>query len=117
MNAEVFVNALRRYVHESAKRGVLEDLVNPPGKAPSTDDACISEWYMGLSDVHRTMVERIVDIAVGSSVLGFLCVLDGVRAVEDTSRKGRFELYYVGRSERILLNEPEQEYLHDIYEP
>jgi len=50
-------------------------------------------------------------------VFSFLCVLDGVSAIEDYGEKGKFELFFKkGQEKKNLLNGPEQEYLHDYLE-
>jgi hypothetical protein len=51
---------------------------------------------------------------VDRAIFGFLCVLDGVRAIEGARDKGRLVLFY-DRESRVLLNNPDDEYLHDIY--
>ncbi|HBW37141.1 MAG TPA: hypothetical protein DEF89_18345, partial [Desulfosporosinus sp.] len=47
--------------------------------------------------------------------LGFFARLDGVRVIEDTSFKGMLELYYTNDSSKLLLNNEQDDYLHDIY--
>jgi len=44
-----------------------------------------------------------------------LAILDGVRPVEGAGEKGTFELTYEKQSTRILLNDPTQELLHDMF--
>ena len=39
------------------------------------------------------------------AVFGFLCVLDGVRAIEDTEVKGQLKLYYEKENKSVLLND------------
>ncbi len=115
MDAETFVDSMKKYVCESAKQGVLQNLVNPSGTLPSNDDMRLAEGYNNLPDGHQRMVDIIVNAAVEHSIFGFLCVLDGVRPIEGTEQRGRLELYHVTGSRRTLLNNPEQEYLHDIF--
>jgi hypothetical protein len=61
------------------------------------------------------MVLEIVKESVETSVFGFLCVLDGVRAIEDDEIKGRLDLFYDKAGNQQLLNNPEEEYLHDLF--
>jgi hypothetical protein len=44
-----------------------------------------------------------------------LCVIDGVRTVENTDTKGQFELLHV-KDKSTLLNPPGGPMLHDLYE-
>jgi hypothetical protein len=48
-------------------------------------------------------------------VFGFLCVLDGVSAIEDGEVKGKLNLFYEKHGKQQLLNDPQEEYLHDIF--
>jgi hypothetical protein len=60
-------------------------------------------------------LHRIIELSVDSSIFGFLCILDGVRALEYGAEKGCFELYYKKGDQRALLNDENKEFLHDIY--
>lgn len=115
MDAEGFIDAIKRCVHDSAVHGVLQNTAQPPGKFPSAEELRFADWFKNLSDEDRMIIENIVKAAVTQTLFGFLCVLDGVRAIEDTPKKGWFEFYYVNESERTLLNDPMQEPLHDLY--
>ena len=60
------------------------------------------------------LAEALKDAAEGA-IFGLLCVLDGVRVIEDAPDKGGFELYYVKVDKRVLLN-PSGDELHDIFQ-
>ena len=115
MNAEGFIHAIKRCVHESAVHGVLQTIAHPPGRLTPAEERRLADWCRSLSEEDRVIIENIVDTAVTHALFGFLCVLDGVRVIEDTPTKGRFELYYVNELEKTLLNDPAQEPMHDIY--
>ena len=57
----------------------------------------------------------LIIIALYSIIFGFLCVLDGVRIIEDSEEKGKLLLYYEKNGNRQLLNDPKEEYLHDQF--
>ena len=42
-------------------------------------------------------------------------MLDGVRAIEDEEDKGILKLYFEKDGNRVLINDPDQEFLHDLY--
>jgi hypothetical protein len=44
-----------------------------------------------------------------------LTVLDGLRAIEDEGEKGTLELYFRKGGHSVLLNDSEDELLHDIF--
>lgn len=74
----------------------------------------MSNWFNNLSQVDKEVVLNVVTESVEMSVFGFLCVLDGASAIEDNETKRRLELLYIKNGIRHLLNDPEQDYLHDL---
>jgi hypothetical protein len=52
--------------------------------------------------------------AVNRAVFGFLCVIDGVRAIEHGADKGSLELRYV-KNGSVLLNPPDGKVLHELW--
>ena len=60
------------------------------------------------------MVSSVILDAVDRAVFGFLCVIDGVRAIDDSEKKGALELRYVNDGS-VLLNAPDGEMLHDLW--
>lgn len=91
-------------------------LERPAGRKPEQSVVELSEWYYSLSDADREKLMEAVQHAVHASIFTFLCVLDGVSTIEDTQNKGELELHYVRDGVRILLNDREEECLHDIYQ-
>jgi hypothetical protein len=114
MTVEEFVEGVRVAVHEAAVSGTESSLQDPPGRRPSPKDVELSRWYRGLSVEDCARVNSVIRHSVHSAVFGFLCVLDGVRAIEAES-KGRLELVYVKDNDRRVLNS-ESELLHDVYQ-
>ncbi len=62
------------------------------------------------------MLIEVVNDAAEGAAFGFLCVLDGVRAIENGQLKGRLELHYVNGDRRVLLSDPDWEELHNLYQ-
>jgi hypothetical protein len=62
------------------------------------------------------MLHEALTYAAESAVFGVMCVLDGVRAIESGSEKGDLELYYVKGDRKILLNDPQNEELHNLFQ-
>ena len=48
------------------------------------------------------------------AVFGFLCVLDGVKAIKKTGVKGHLKLYNEKEKKSVLLNDSNEDYLHDL---
>ncbi|HEU5451791.1 MAG TPA: hypothetical protein VFU76_07400, partial [Terriglobales bacterium] len=63
----------------------------------------------------RKNVELVIVEAVHMATFGLFTVVDGVSAIEEGPDNGDFELYWVRGSERVLLNPPTGEELHDLY--
>ena len=115
MNSEQFVDILKLIVFESSVESVHTNLIEPPGRTPSKKNLKMSEWFKNLPDHDKEMVIEVVRESAGASVFGLLCVLDGVRAIEDDD-KGELKLYYEKRGKKVLLNDTDSgEYLHDIF--
>jgi hypothetical protein len=115
MDSRAFVDVLKKVVEESSIEGVIQILENPPGRKPNPQMVKRSEWYKCLSIKDKEMVMQIVSEAVSHSMFGIFCVLDGVRVIEDAENRGELKLYYENNNSKILLNDPDKEYLHDIY--
>lgn len=114
MDTHQFVDLLRIVVRDNAASEELSVLRSPPGRRPSTDLQERSKWYNSLQDDQKRILSSIILDVADRAVFGFLCVLDGVRAIEDDGDKGRLELRYV-KDELTLLNPPEGEMLHDLW--
>jgi len=75
----------------------------------------LSQWFQLLSVSEQKMLREALTDAAERAVFGIMCVLDGVRAIENGPEKGSLELYYVKGDQRVLLNDP-QEVLHDLFQ-
>jgi hypothetical protein len=77
-----------------------------------------AEWFKSLGGHERQFVRSIVSDAVDSALFGVLCVIDGVRVVEDQGEKGSFELWYRGKNSGrpdCLISPTSDDFQHDIY--
>lgn len=115
MNSETFIALIKEHVTKAAVANTLSVVAKPPGRRPSPGLQEAADWHSGLTEHEKDVVGEMLRQAVDSALFGLFCVLDGVRAVEDTPARGHFELHYVGKMGRTLLNDPKGEYLHDIY--
>jgi hypothetical protein len=114
MDKQEFVNALKVAVRDSAVDEELSALLLPPGRRPSIDLLERSRWYSSLTDDQRMTLSSIMRAVADRAVFGFLCVLDGVRPIEEGFLGGRFELRYMNGNS-LLLNPLEGEVLHELW--
>jgi len=114
MDTQQFVDLLRIVVRDGAASDELSVLRAPPGRKSSADLQERSKWYNSLQDDQKRILSSIILDVADRTVFGILCVLDGVRAIDDGRDKGRLELRYV-RGNSTLLNPPEGEMLHDLW--
>jgi hypothetical protein len=115
MTAEEFIDTIRLVVRDSAVEGTLSLLENPPGRRPAKQLVELSQWFAGLDDRDKQMLTELARLVAHDAVFGMLCVLDGVRQVESTPEKGRFELRYIkGTSVSELTTGSSGEYLHEL---
>lgn len=115
MTQEQFVDALKIAVTESSVKGVVSILESPPGRTPKNLYKKLSEWFNGLDAAGKNMVVDIVKLSIDHGVFGFLCVIDGVRAIADGDKNGEFALIYKNGGGESILNDPNEDYLHDLY--
>lgn len=114
MNNERFVSVIKLVVRDSAIKGVVDNLEHPPGRRPPAELLRQSEWFKQLDEAERQNVVGIVRDAVNHAVFGFLCVLDGVRIIEDGEDQGELLLIY-RKDGDTLLNDFADVCLHDLY--
>ena len=115
MNVSEFVEAIRLTVECAAVDDCLEQYAAPSGRKPSADLIQLSDWYNSVSDRDRTMLKKAMTDAVHASLFGLFCVLDGVRQIENTQDRGELELWHVRDGERTLINDANENLLHDEY--
>ena len=114
MTPQDFVEALCVTVRDPSVSGAIATLTRPPGRKPPADIRGLAEWYATLDAGGREMVRRALELAVDGAVFGFLCVLDGARAIESKPDKGSLMLIHCGSQDRIL-NDPGGPSLHELY--
>ncbi|MEI7376821.1 hypothetical protein [Dickeya chrysanthemi] len=112
MDAEKFVDVIKLVVRDAAIEDTISVLTSPPGRRPSKELVELSNYYNGKNDEEKELINRIIKLASDDAVFGFLCVLDGVRAIEDEEEKGTLSLIYK-KNEEVILNKDED--LHDYY--
>ena len=114
MNQNEFIESIRIAVIETGYRSMEAFLKNPPGRQPAESSIQLSNWFNSLNATDRENVLLVISESVNTAVFGFCCVLDGVRAIENGTDKGRLLLYYEKNNQQYLLNDPDDDYLHDI---
>jgi hypothetical protein len=115
MDQNEFVDAINQVVVADSINAMESTLLQPAGRSPEKSKVEMSLWYNSLDARSREMVLRVVKESVEMSAFSFLCVIDGVSAIEGFGEKGKLLLQYVSPTgNTILLNDPEQEYLHDL---
>ena len=115
LNRQRFVDALRIAVQDQAATGTINLLSRPPGRKPAEELVALSAWFTGLALQDRQNVERVIEMAAADATFGILCVLDGVRAIEDRPDKGTLDLRYRRNSTDISLNDDLGAPLHELF--
>ena len=115
MNTEQFINGIKISLKDNKKERFLNHFENLPGRNPHKKDILISEGIKKLDTESRKLLGNVIDEAIDSTIFSFLCILDHVRTIEDSEDKTTFELYAVKNGERVLINDPNKEELHNLY--
>lgn len=113
MHPEQFVDVIKKVVSESSTEGVISVLNSPPGRRPRAELMAMSAFWHTASAEQKEMMTQIIRLAVDNAAFGFLCVLDGVRAIEDGEHKGELSLVWRKDDETVVLNQDAD--LHDYY--
>lgn len=113
METQKFVELVKLAVRDNAVSATLSHLHHSPRKRPSADLQKNAAWYQSLDETQRERRSSIVRTAADQAVFGFLCVIDGARAIGRGENKGRLELRYIGER-AVVLNPADGPLLHDF---
>lgn len=114
MNAKQFIESIIEVVRDSTISDILENLKEPPGRTPNKDLIELSQWYSSLTKKDLEYLKKVIAYSIDGGIFGLLAVIDGVRTFEDDG-DGILELIYKDNSKSIQLNNPSDEYLHDLF--
>jgi len=114
MKPEDFVRALKSQCRDAAVEDCLSNFASPPGRAPEADLVQIAKWFQSLSAADRSCLRLALQQVADATLFGVLCVVDGVRAIEDSEEKSDFVLTArrAGANSQISPNDT---YLHDLF--
>lgn len=115
MNQQEFVDPIKIAVRDSAASDTLTVLQAPPGRRPSEALKARSDWFRSLDKNAQRMVAEIAFDAADRAAFGFLCVLDGVRAIEGYGPKVELDLRFM-KDEVINLTPSDGPMLHDLWQ-
>jgi hypothetical protein len=113
MNPSEFVAALKTECADAAVSGCVSKYQSPPGRRPTRTLLDLSNWYRGLDPVDQANVVNAMRDAADATLFGVLCVIDGVRAVEDDPEKSEFRLTATRNGSTVIIS-PGPEDLHDL---
>ena len=114
MSQEEFIAAIRVAVVESSYKSLESNLIDPPGRQPDSKLLDFANWFNSLNEINKSKLLGVIRETVETTVFSFLCVLDGVRAIENGKDKGKLSLYYEKNGNKDLLNNPDDDYLHEL---
>lgn len=116
MTSEQFIERIRQAVYESSIEGVIGLLQRPPGRRPSLTLVALSQWFNQLPHDEKERIRATIQLAVRVAVFGLLTVLDGVRSIREVGEEsGSLELRYNTERQSVLVNDPAEEPLHDLF--
>jgi hypothetical protein len=115
MNARDFVSAIRTAVCDSAAKGTINLVQDPPGRRPDPQLVALSHWFRGLRPEDRNNVARIAEMTATQATYNFFLALDGLLTLEPVGAKGKLELFYLKGQTRTRLNSENAEQLSFLF--
>jgi hypothetical protein len=120
MTKKEFISAINATVVHESISSVEKNLVAPPGRQPSEQLIKLSHWFNGLNEKDKSYVKDLITESVEMATFSFLCVLDGVRAIDNYNSEREnllpaLILKYKKGNQTVWLNDPEDDYLHDLF--
>jgi hypothetical protein len=115
MTREEFIKGIKESLRDYGKEDFISALEKPPGRQPRAKDIMLSQWYNQLKESDKEKLNEVILEAIDSTLFGFLCILDHVTFLEDDEEKTQFQLYANKNGKKMLLNDFNEEFLHDIY--
>lgn len=113
MSPEEFVTVLKKVVVDQSIRNAVNNLEDPPGRQPAEELIDLSDFYKNLPEDEKMKLKKTCMMVAEDTLFGLLCVIDGVRAIENGEDKGILKLFYEKGQYQLLLNDPEKDFLHD----
>ena len=114
MTADEFMEAITAVAFKPALESAFSRDTQPTRLKWEQRRRQLAQWFDSLEAEEQSNVREVIWESVHSGIFGFCCVLDGVRAVEDGSDQGEFELYHVRGNQRVRLNGNGEE-LHNLF--
>jgi hypothetical protein len=115
MTPSEFIDAVKSEVRDAAAADTICQIRTPSGRRPPEVIRKLSAWFNQLSESDQQAVAEVASMSAHSAVFGFLCVLDGVRVIEDSEQRGELELTYAQEGQAsVRLNPSTGAPLHDL---
>jgi hypothetical protein len=115
MSPKYFVEILRKVVQEQSVNDMIESISTPVGNKPTSENVQFIDFFNSLNENQIYILKKILHNTSEMTLFGLFCVLDGVRVIESGEDKGSLELWYRKGDFTMLLNDPDEEFLHDLY--
>ncbi|MDG6896210.1 hypothetical protein [Volucribacter amazonae] len=108
-----FVEILKELIGQGTCDDVIDLLDDPPGRRPAQYLVEMSNFFKSQDENSKEMIKKIISYTADTALFGLFCIIDDVRTFDN--EHGHLELFYIKEKIKVLLNDPEQEYLHDIF--
>jgi hypothetical protein len=115
MKTHEFVERMKERLRVSTKNAIIENLIKVPGRKPRKKLLEMSQWYNNLSAEDKKQLEKVILESIDFTAFSVFTVLDGEGFIETEGNPHDFELYAVKDGKKTLINDPNEEMLHDIY--
>lgn len=115
MDNNIFVEGVIEGIADYVQYEMTEGLKEVHGRNPRKKHVQHSEWYKGLKESEKEIHKSLTKETIDATLFYVMTLLDGVSELGE-DYYGNFELKYTDEEGKsYLINNPEEEYLHDIY--
>ncbi len=106
MNAKEFIQGVIKHMRSGTEGAISFIGSPPPGRKPLPKGMEMHNWYRGLSNIDKEMVNKLINEVTEGTVYGLLMVLDHKMFVEGYGEKGVLELHYRDRDGKAVRLNP-----------
>lgn len=110
---ESFIDEIYQQISLDGLELITSTLCSPPGRKPKETLVKLSEYFNNKSEQEKEIIKEIIQFSINSTIFDMLCIFDGVTKLDENIED--IKLSVMMGNKEYLLNDIEQQYLHDLF--